>query len=108
MANIPLCGGESIISDSICDEWIDITTQQIPKTFWKNFQRQDVTLNDERTWRTIAAFSNNCVKRRAYERKLRKDHNNNLSGAIPLPTEVPNDVTLSESEVEKLVDDSSQ
>ena len=33
MVKIPLISGRSVISDGLCDEWIDITTKQIPKKY---------------------------------------------------------------------------
>jgi hypothetical protein len=98
VANIPLCSGKGIIADGICDEWIDITTQKIPKKFWKNLQMKDA-LNDEKTWRAIARFSNNCVKRRAYERQI-------VGDGKELHHFVPEDVPLTGVEVAKLVEDS--
>lgn len=69
-AQLPLSSGRSIVSEAICDEWINITTQKIPKAFWKNLVIKD-GLRDERSWRAILAFSVNCQKRARLEKKLK-------------------------------------
>lgn len=107
IVEIPLCSGRSVIADGICDEWVDITNQ-VPKAFWKNLQQKD-NLTDERAWTAIAQFSNNCIKRRAYERIERQDREGEDEASdariVSLSTSVPLDVELTESEAEKLVED---
>lgn len=116
IVKIPLCSGKSVLADGLCDEWVDITTNQVPKAFWKNLQQKD-NLTDEQAWTAIVKFSNNCIKRRAYERLQRQEVNWPTGGEedseasdaqiVSLPTNVPLDVELTESEAAKLVDDTS-
>lgn len=111
IAKIPLVSGRSIISDSICNPWIDITANQIPRSFWKNLDPQSkeigAGITDERAWRSILEFSQNCVKRQAFERQLKSDHGLQSGDPSPisLPTNVPDNVTLSKAEAEQLVSD---
>jgi len=123
LAKIPLCSGNSVIADNLCQEWVQITTQQIPRTFWKNLQTKN-GLRDERAWQAIVNFSNNCVKRSAFERQMRiqattttttittavaqppqSANDDDASHNISLPVEVPEDVVLSDLEAQKLVQD---
>ncbi|CAB9525093.1 expressed unknown protein [Seminavis robusta] len=117
LAKVPLCSGQSIISNRVCDEWVDITTRQIPKDFWKNVDSNSAIykemgrIREERAWRAIVQFSNNCVKRRAYERALGAKStvtgNGGTTEAIDLPTDVPRDIVLSKADAERVVSDSS-
>lgn len=107
VAKIPLCAGKSVIANGFCEEWVNLTTKQVPKAFWKNLQMKDA-LNDERTWKAIATFSNNCIKRRAYERKLTNvatEGKENMEAPTSLSASVPDDVPLSELEAAMLVED---
>lgn len=107
LAKIPLCCGRSVIAESVCEEWVDITTKQIPRMFWKNLEIKD-ELHDEWAWRAILNFSNNCVKRGAYQRQLKAAKSvspiDDMTH-VSLATEVPNDIVLSQSEAENLVQD---
>ena len=110
---IPLCGGRSIIADNVCHQWVDITAHQIPRPFWKNLDGnfKEVVgsgLADEQAWKSILSFSNNCIKRGAYERKVKEDQGlpSKDSEHISLPTDVPDDTVLSKSEAEQLIGDS--
>jgi hypothetical protein len=119
LAKIPLCSGKSVIADKVCQEWVDITAHQIPKMFWKNLDRNNPIykemgpLSEERAWHAIIQFSNNCIKRRAYERELlskaanREDKVDDDTTPASLPTDVPDDVMLSQEDAQKLVQDLS-
>ena len=112
IAKVPLCAGRSTVAEGLCDEWIDITRNRIPGTFWQNFQ--EGTLRDERAWKAIQRFSDNCVRRRQYEAYLRQRAGTlNKKEPIALPRKVPeyNDASMNRldrifrKEAEKLVTD---
>lgn len=114
LVKIPLCSGRSIISDSVCPQWVDITARQIPRPFWKNLDENYYSteagvggLPDEQAWRSILNFSNNCIKRGAHERKLKQDQkvSSDASTHILLSTDVPDDVVLTKEEANNLVED---
>mmetsp|Transcript_22168 Transcript_22168/g.32627 ORF Transcript_22168/g.32627 Transcript_22168/m.32627 type:complete len:292 (+) Transcript_22168:177-1052(+) len=117
VAKIPLCEGRSAVSDGICAEWIDLTYNKIPPAFWRNLDDEDKMLRDDRTWKAVRAFADNCVKRRSYEQRLRNESgitNNNEPVSIPSPG-VPDDIfdndargmnSISKEEAEKIVLDS--
>lgn len=111
IAEIPLCKGRSRIADTLCPGWVTITNEKIPNTFW--IALDDGKLQDERTWKSIRQFSENCIKRQAYEEEVRRHQKYDLtassisstSSSSPtlehqlhdnisspyLPTSVPND-----------------
>lgn len=108
LVKIPLCGGRSIIAESACHQWVDITANQIPRAFWKNLnadKENGLGLADERAWRSIVGFSNNCIKRGAYERTMKNEQGLPLDDDISLPRDVPDDTVLSKLEAEKFIDD---
>jgi hypothetical protein len=117
LAKIPLCSGKSVIADKVCQEWVEITANQVPKMFWKNLDpnnpiyKEKGPLSEERAWHAIIQFSNNCVKRRAYERELSKGRNDKVDDddtTISLPTDVPENVVLTKEDAQKLVEDLPQ
>jgi hypothetical protein len=81
------------MSEALCPEWIDITKNQIPKSFWKAFENGE--LRDERTWTAIRQFSINCEKRHAFEKQIRQEHSLSATEPISLPQRVPGDVLSS-------------
>jgi hypothetical protein len=92
IASIPLCKGRSRISDALCDDWVDITKNQIPSKYWKNLEIEP-GLRDKRTWIAILHFAQNCVKRDIYEAHKRRETGVIDEGRhIPLPDQVPSDV----------------
>lgn len=112
IAKVPLCAGRSAVAEGLCDEWINITNEQIPDTFWLNVR--DGILKDERAWNAIRSFSNNCVRRRQYEAYMRqRDGTLDRTNPIVLPRKVPeyNDANtkhmdqISRKEAEKIVTD---
>mmetsp|Transcript_14294 Transcript_14294/g.18035 ORF Transcript_14294/g.18035 Transcript_14294/m.18035 type:complete len:264 (+) Transcript_14294:49-840(+) len=71
IAKIPLSDGRSVISDKMCQQWVDTAYRQIPREFWFNLKEEK--LNDNRTWRAIGQFAQNCVMRDLYETKIRTE-----------------------------------
>ena len=72
VTNIPLSQGRSIVSDEICSEVNDLVINEIPKEFWRNLD-QEGNLQNEIAWRNIIRFSENCIKRKAFEKKIRTE-----------------------------------
>ncbi len=83
IAALPLCKGRSKIAESLCPGWINITRQQISAAYWKALD--DGKLRDERTWKAIQTFSNNCELRLTVEGRIRKE----LSLPDHQPLELP-------------------
>jgi hypothetical protein len=89
IAEIPVCKGRSRIADALCLEWVDISTNQIPKTFWKILeQKEEQGLGDEKTWRAIQQFSQNCAKRLAEEDRIREERGLANNEPVSLPDRV--------------------
>lgn len=102
IAKVPLCAGRSAVAEALCDEWID-TTRNIPNLFWQNLR--DGTLKDEKSWKAICQFSDNCLRRRQYEAYLRQRRGiSDSKEPIALPRNVPpyND-EISRREAKQLV-----
>lgn len=88
IAKVPLCAGRSAVAEALCDEWVDTTRNQIPDRFWQNLR--DGTLKDERAWKAIRQFSDNCVRRRQYEAYLRQRRGaSDSKEPASLPRKVP-------------------
>lgn len=109
ISKVPLCSGRSAVSESLCDDWIDITKRLVPPLFWQNVR--DGTVRDERAWKAIQSFSDNCVRRRQYEAYLRQRRGiSDPNKPISLPRKVPEynefyKKQISKAEAEKLVVD---
>jgi len=109
ISKIPLSSGRSAVAEALCDEWIDTTCNQIPDKFWQNFR--EGTLRDERAWKAIRQFSENCVRRKQYEAYLRQRRGvSDSKEPISLPRKVPEysdtyKSEISKKEAEKLVTD---
>mmetsp|Transcript_27742 Transcript_27742/g.61096 ORF Transcript_27742/g.61096 Transcript_27742/m.61096 type:complete len:267 (+) Transcript_27742:168-968(+) len=71
IAELPLCKGRSRVAEALCPEWIEITKEQIPDSFWKALAENK--LREERTWAAIQTFSSNCERRLAAERSIHKE-----------------------------------
>lgn len=90
ISQIPLVRGRSLVAEKVCPEWVKITRHDIPPVFWDNLDDPN-SLQDERTWHAIRKFSQNCIRRKLYERALVKDH---PGGVVSLPERVPDYVPL--------------
>ncbi len=86
IAAIPLCSGRSKIAEAVCPEWIDITKQQIPAAYWKALD--DGRLRDERIWKAIQTFSNNCELRLTAEGRIRRELSLPRNQAVELPARI--------------------
>jgi hypothetical protein len=84
IAKVPLCAGRSAVAEAVCDEWVDTTRERIPQLFWQNLQEAG-TLRDERAWKAIRQFSDNCIRRRHYEAYLRQKSGKTLDPKVPIP-----------------------
>lgn len=121
ISKIPLVEGRSAFADGMCGEWMDIAYNQVPPAFWKNVDsdRTDAAaelgltdsitpkLKDPKSFEAIRQFADNCAKRRAFEKQLRRDRGleDNMQVSIPSPG-VP--TTISTSEAELYVSDSNK
>lgn len=85
ISQIPLVRGRSVVADNLCADWVRITKRDIPPAFWENLDHEDPKLQEERTWHAIRAFSQNCIRRKLYERVVAKDQD----GDVTLPSRVP-------------------
>ena len=85
ISQIPLVRGRSVVADTMCADWVRITKQDIPEAFWDNLDHEDSKLREERTWHAIRTFSQNCVRRKLYERVVAKEQD----GDVTLPNRVP-------------------
>ena len=63
LANIPLVEGKSIISEELCDDFIDVY-RHIPKRTWDKYDGKSEPLD------AISLFVKNCLKRHAVEKEL--------------------------------------
>jgi hypothetical protein len=92
ISEIPLCKGRSRMAEALCPDWIEITQNQVPRSFWTAFENEE--LRDERSWSAIRQFSVNCEKRLVVESRIRKERN--------LPEKEP--IVLSERVADDTVD----
>lgn len=63
LANIPLVEGKSIVSEELCDDFIDVY-RHIPKKTWDKYSGNSEPLD------AITLFVRNCLKRRAVENQI--------------------------------------
>mmetsp|Transcript_5141 Transcript_5141/g.11517 ORF Transcript_5141/g.11517 Transcript_5141/m.11517 type:complete len:158 (-) Transcript_5141:267-740(-) len=100
IAQVPLVSGRSRIAEGLCEDWMDITEHKIPAAFWKNLDQDEIKLREEKTWRAIRRFGENCARRRAHERMLRQEIGSVYDDSTPisLPHPVP-DVVSSSSQL---------
>jgi hypothetical protein len=101
ISQIPLVRGRSVVADNLCADWVRITKRNIPPAFWDNLDHEDAKLQDERTWHAIRTFSQNCIRRKVYERVVAKDQD----GDVTLPSRVPEFILSSVSEGQQLTTD---
>jgi hypothetical protein len=88
IAQVPMVKGRSVVADKLCAEWVQITKRDIPPAFWENLDEGN--LQDARTWTAIRTFSQNCIKRKLYERVVAKELGGNHTGEmVALPNKVP-------------------
>jgi hypothetical protein len=66
LANIPLVEGKSIISEELCDDFIDVY-RHIPKRTWDKYNGRSEPLD------AISLFVQNCLKRHAVENQILKE-----------------------------------
>ncbi len=85
LADVPLIGGKSEISNSLCTDFID-TYKQIRPRFWKEHKDDSVV--------AIAKFVQNCEKRHLYQKQIGREMGL-ASGTglkdIELPSAVPDE-----------------
>ena len=135
LAGIPLVEGRSELSDSLCGEWTRIVRERVPPAFWKNvdlmeaagggdgggggddyFGRDKPKLKDIRTWTAIRKFSENCLKRDSYERRIRAEQGLADDASVMVPSSGVPEATvpsramrsvelLSQSDANRLTDD---
>lgn len=89
IAEIPLVAGRSIISENLCKEWIDVSHNTIPSTFWENVDAGSV--KSPTTWRAIQKLCDSCVKRANYEKQVRLERLIPDNLPVSLPERVPDD-----------------
>jgi hypothetical protein len=63
MSKIPLVEGRSLVSDKLCDEFVDVY-RRIPKKTWEKYQGKSDALD------AIGGFVKNCLRREIVERKI--------------------------------------
>jgi hypothetical protein len=68
LANIPLVEGKSIISEELCDDFIDVY-RHIPKRTWDKYNGKSEPLD------AISLFVQNCLKRHAVEKQILQERN---------------------------------
>jgi hypothetical protein len=103
ISQIPLVRGRSLVAEKVCPEWVQITRRDIPQVFWDNLDDAN-SLQDERTWHAIRTFSQNCIRRKLYERALAKDHPGEiLSLPERVPDYVPSDQQLTTEQILHLI-----
>ena len=73
MSQIPLVQGRSLVSDELCDDFIDVY-RGIPKKVWKKYEGNSEPLD------AITAFVMNCMKRSIVEGKIKEE--NRLFGSL--------------------------
>lgn len=87
LADMPLIEGKSEISNSLCNDFINIHKNETRSRFWKE--------NTDETICSINKFVKNCEKRHLYQKKIRRDMGLASSGEgmeeMELPSSVPED-----------------
>ena len=63
LSNIPLVEGRSLISDELCDDFIDVY-KAIPKRIWDKYDGKSEPLD------AISQFVKNCLRRKIVEKEL--------------------------------------
>ena len=90
IAGIPLVGGRSIVAENLCKEWIEISHERIPTSFWENVQAGN--LKSPNTWRAIQKVCDNCVKRDFYEKQIRNERTLRDNDPVSLTRSVPENI----------------
>ena len=105
ISQIPLVRGRSLVAEKVCPEWVQITRRDIPQAFWDNLDDAN-SLQDERTWHAIRTFSQNCIRRKLYERAIAKGNQGGIvSLPEPVPDYVPSDQQLTTEQILRLMSD---
>ena len=63
ISKIPLVEGRSLVSDELCDEFVDVY-RRIPKQIWDKYQGKSDALD------AISGFVRNCLRREMTEKKI--------------------------------------
>lgn len=63
MSKIPLVEGRSLVSDELCDEFVDVY-RRIPKHTWDKYEGKSDALD------AIGGFVKNCIRREIVEKKI--------------------------------------
>ena len=90
MADIPLVEGRSLISDELCDDFVDVY-RSIPKRTWDRYEGTVDTLD------AIGKFVRNCMRRRIVEEELRRESGggNDAHKGLEIPSPgVPRDLEV--------------
>jgi len=66
VSDIPLVSGRSLVSDELCDDFIDVY-RAIPKKVWNKYDGQSESLD------CITHFVKNCLRRQKVEREIVED-----------------------------------
>jgi hypothetical protein len=113
ISEIPLCKGRSRMAEALCPEWIDITKNQVPASFWNVYENG--ALRDDNTWTAIRQFSLNCERRAAFEDKVRQDCNMSTNEPVLLSERIPDGflpsselLSLEKESVSNLVSDKEE
>ena len=86
IAKIPLVPGRSVLSDRLCDDFINLSHREIPPDFWSNLDLgEDSGLKDRKRWQAVRDFGNNCAIRRSYEASFRRDHGLKSDASVEIP-----------------------
>jgi hypothetical protein len=101
------------MAEALCPEWIDITKNQVPASFWNVYENG--ALRDDNTWTAIRQFSLNCERRAAFEDKVRQDCNMSTNEPVLLSERIPDGflpsselLSLEKESVSNLVSDKEE
>lgn len=104
LADIPLVEGRSLISDELCDDFIDIY-KSIPKRTWDKYDGKSEPLD------AIGKFVRNCLRRHALEKKIIEEKRSfgsfgidSESKQVEIPYPVPRDMDVEVPWVDKSED----
>ena len=92
-ADIPLIQGRSVISDTLCTDFLE-EHKRIRPDFWSDYKDDSLT--------ALQTFVQNCKKRKAYEKQIQTEMkmtatDDDTVTIIPsLPTKVPDDILITE------------
>ncbi len=99
IARIPLVAGRSLVSENICNEWVQLVHKEIPSDFWRNLDQEDCKLKDIGRWKSVLSLADNCLKRKAFEDSYRKQHGLKPGDPVDIPEGgIPTDILQSMSQ----------